>query len=76
MFSRELVINQVYRHKATGQLFRVLVIGEGYEYVEYRAESNYTGRGCALAPKVGEVRRVTNVAQWAGNVRLWQGDAA
>lgn len=64
----DLVVGRLYKHFSTGQVFRILKVDPSAGVVQYVAETAYTGRGVAMAAKIGEVRDVSNGHQWVGRL--------
>lgn len=64
----DLVVGKLYQHFTTGQVFRIVSVDAGPGIVSYVAETEYKGRGVAMAAKVGEQRTVSNGHQWVGRL--------
>lgn len=64
----DLVVNKLYQHFTTGQVFRILSVDASTGVVRYEAVTAYEGRGVAMAAKVGEERLVSNGHQWVGRL--------
>lgn len=74
--SRDLVIGMLVQHVTTGQVFRILDIDPDLKFITYRAETAFTGRGCAMALPLGETRTISNVSQWTGRLVRYKGAAS
>ena len=64
----DLVVGKLYKHFVTGQVFRIVAIDYAQSALQYKAETEYTGRGRAMAARLGEVREVLNAHQWVGRL--------